>query len=130
MTAPGFSDFRFMLFDQSSNPSKILGRQARCLRQLDPGLQPELRFSTLASNVHVNPRFLAWKEEKAKPFRSEDRRAQTKAASRAELSREVSVENELNAYRSLPRIENRPDFEYGTRTSPSDVPTVISPDTP
>ena len=130
MTAPGFSDFRFMLFDQSSNPSKILGRQARCLRQLDPGLQPELRFSTLASNVHVNPRFLARKEEKAKPVRSKDRRAQTKAASsRTELSREVSVEC-LNVYRSLPRIENRPDFEYGTRTSPSDVPTVISPDTP
>lgn len=110
MASPGFSDFFLMLFDQSSNPSKIHIRQSGALCQLDPGLEPELRLSAFAPDMDVNPVFFAREEKEAKARRTKNRRAQTRIASiRTGLSR--APEPRPGTDQWLLKTENRPDFE-------------------
>jgi hypothetical protein len=63
---PRFSDRICVFLDQSLNRAKVSRRQAIVLRKLDIQVQPELRLSTMAMDVHVHARLLTGEEKEAK----------------------------------------------------------------
>ena len=65
----------FVFRDQSFGRPNLAVAQPVILRQFDLRLKPELRFAVCVMYVHVEPGFLARKEEESEPILAKDRRA-------------------------------------------------------
>mgnify|MGYP003417171152 FL=1 len=74
MTTPGIFDLPEMSLDYDLRLPKLGRGQTDVHRQLDPWVQPELRFPVGMRDVHVNPLFLPREEEETKRSIPDDRR--------------------------------------------------------
>src|SRR2546428_618089 len=71
---PRAADFILVLLNQSLCCAKAAGTEAVVPRQLDVGVQPELRLTTGMLNVYVWPPLLERKEVETIPANAEDGR--------------------------------------------------------
>jgi hypothetical protein len=76
MAFPRLSDRRLIDSDELARNPQHSRRQAVILRQLDPGLQPELRVALRRVYVDMHALFLAREKEQSVRAMSQDRRAQ------------------------------------------------------